>query len=101
MTSMHEEAVSVAVSLIAESDVAEVTKTKAKKKKREKKEKGKEKGKEKTRKIAAEMVDESGQRVCRKKRKTTISNHGPAEKEVEKEVIYWDSAAKGDTLPDC
>jgi hypothetical protein len=96
VTSMLEEAVSVSVSLMAESDVAEVKKT-TMKKKREKKEmeKGKEKGKEKTRKIAVEMVDESGQQVCKKKRKTPLLNHGPVEKEVEKDVIYWDSAARG------
>jgi hypothetical protein len=96
VASMYEEAVSV--SLIVESDVATVIETTTKKK-REKK--VKEKGKEKTRKIAVEMVDESGQQVCKKKRKTPLLNHGPVEKEVENEVIYWLGAAKGDSLPDC
>ena len=80
--------------------MTEVTKT-TEKKKREKKEKLKEKGKGKTRKIAVEMVDESGLQVCKKKRKTPNLNPGPAEKEVEKAVIYWEGAAKGESSPDC
>jgi hypothetical protein len=96
VVSMHEQAVSVSV--IAEPDVAEVTGQETKKKSEKK---VKEKGKEKTRKIAAEVIDESGQQVCKKKRKTPLLNHWPAEKEVEKDVIHWDCAAKSESLPDC